>query len=259
MIMSVLPASVVAADNQNKKVETRTTKQERNHIRSGNALYREKRYAEAEVEYRKALQANPTSSLASFNLATALIRQGGKSTGDDKNDPIKQAAGLLQNVIKTSQDPLLQSKAFYDLGNIAYHSEQYDQAIECYKNALRRNPDDHEARYNLRMAQLKKQNQDKDKDQNQDKNQDQNQDQQNQDQNKDQQNQDKQNQDQQNQDKQNQNKQNQQQNPQQGLSNQSMEQIMKTMEDREQATQQRVNAAVERAQQAERAKTRNKW
>ena len=52
------------------------TKQERVALRNGNKLYEKKRYAEAEVEYRKALQANPASEKAQFNLATALMRQG---------------------------------------------------------------------------------------------------------------------------------------------------------------------------------------
>ena len=47
------------------------TKQERVCLRSGNKLYEKKRYAEAEVEYRKALQANPASEKAQFNLATS--------------------------------------------------------------------------------------------------------------------------------------------------------------------------------------------
>ena len=68
------------------------TKQERVCLRNGNKLYEKKRYAEAEVEYRKALQANPASEKAQFNLATALMRQGSVTSqeNDDKN-PMKQA------------------------------------------------------------------------------------------------------------------------------------------------------------------------
>ena len=41
-----------------------TTKQERNLIREGNSLYRQKRFAEAEVKYRKALEEVPQSETA---------------------------------------------------------------------------------------------------------------------------------------------------------------------------------------------------
>ncbi len=248
--------------------EVPTVKKERNHIRSGNKLYNAKRYAEAEVEYRKAIEANPQSGLGQFNLATALMRQGSAtSKSDDKNNPMTQAEGILQNLVKSTPSRDLQAKAYYDLGNIAFGRQQYDQAVEHYKNALRRNPDDDQARDNLRLAQLKlkqqqqnqdKQNQDQDKkDQNKDQQDKQNQDKQNQDrQNQDKQNQDKQNQDKQNQDKQNQDKQNQQQG---GMSQQNVEQVLKAMQDQERATQQKVSAEQARQQRAERARTNRKW
>ena len=211
--------------------EVPTVKKERNHIRSGNKLYNAKRYAEAEVEYRKAIEANPQSGLGQFNLATALMRQGSAtSKSDDKNNPMTQAEGILQNLVKSTPSRDLQAKAYYDLGNIAFGRQQYDQAVEHYKNALRRNPDDDQARDNLRLAQLKLKQQ--------------------------QQNQDKQNQDKQNQDKQNQDKQNQQQG---GMSQQNVEQVLKAMQDQERATQQKVSAEQARQQRAERARTNRKW
>ena len=84
------------------------TKQERVCLRNGNKLYEKKRYAEAEVEYRKALQANPASEKAQFNLATALMRQGSVTSqeNDDKN-PMKQAEGILTNLAKGAQDKQL--------------------------------------------------------------------------------------------------------------------------------------------------------
>ena len=265
---AALPAS---AQNKAPKM----TKQERTCLRNGNKLYEKKRYAEAEVEYRKALQANPASEKAQFNLATALMRQGSVTAqeNDDKN-PMKQAEGILTNLAKGAQDKQLRGKASYDLGNIAYGRQDYGKAVEFYKQALRCNPDDDQARQNLRLAQLKKQEQDKNqdknkdqnkdnKDQNQDKNQDQNKDQNKdkQDQNKDQQNQDKQNQDKQNQnqDQQNQNQDQQKQQQQGGMSQQNAEQVLKAMQDRERATQQRINAQQAQQQRHERQRTNKKW
>ncbi len=273
MLMVMLMTGIAlpaAAQNKGPKM----TKQERVCLRNGNKLYEKKRYAEAEVEYRKALQANPSSEKAQFNLATALMRQGSVTAQqDDDKNPMKQAEGILTNLAKGAQDKLLRGKASYDLGNIAYGRQDYGKAIEFYKHALRCNPDDDQARRNLRLAQLKKQDQDKNqdknkdqnkdnKDQNQDKNQDQNKDQNkdNQDQNKDQQNQDKQNQDKQNQDQnqQNQDKQKQQQ-QQGGMSQQNAEQVLKAMQDRERATQQRINAQQAQQQRHERQRTNKKW
>lgn len=245
-----------------------TIKKERNHIRAGNNLFHKKRYADAEVEYRKALQVAPQSTIAQFNLATALLMQGGGAAGqDDKNNPVKQAADILNDLAQHAPSKAMRSKANYDLGNLAYASQQYAQAVELYKQALREQPDDDQARYNLRLAQLKlkQQQQQQNKDQNQDKqNQDKDKDKQNQDkkdqdkQNQDKQDQDKKDQDKQNQDQQNQNQQQQQQ-QQGGMSQQNAEQVLKTMQHQENATQQRINAAKAQQEQRERARTNRKW
>lgn len=246
-IMAVMAAAALAAPcqtaaaapQQQSASAAATVKKERNHIRSGNKLYNAKRYAEAEVEYRKALQANQRSVIAQYNLALSLIRQSGASQQGGKDNPASQAAQLLQNVVKmTGNDKPLQSRAYYNLGNIAYGAQDYKNAAELYKWALRLNPADNEARYNLRMAQLKmknnqnknqnKQNQNKDKDKDKNKPQPQNQKQQPQPQQSD-------------------------------MSQQNVDQILKTMQDEERATQQKINAAKQRMQQAERMRTRNKW
>ena len=154
----------------------------------------------------------------------------------------------------------LQSMAFYNRGNIAYNAQDYPRAIDFYKQALRLIPDDDEARYNLRMAQLKLKDQQQNQNQNQ--NQDQNKDQ-NQDQNKDQkqdqdQNQDKdQNQDQnQNQNKDQNQNQNQQRQPQAtNMDEQSINQVLKAMEDKERATQDRMK----RMQQQQNRNSQLKW
>ena len=50
-------------------------KVERNTIRKGNGLFNDKKYTEAEIEYRKALEANPSSEIATYNLGAALYKQ----------------------------------------------------------------------------------------------------------------------------------------------------------------------------------------
>jgi len=268
MIVAAALSWGITAQAQGKA--PKMTKQERVCLRNGNKLYEKKRFAEAEVEYRKALQANPASEKARFNLATALMRQGSATAQqNDEKNPMIQAEGILANLAEGAQDKLLRGKACYDLGNIAYGRQDYGKAVEMYKHALRCNPDDDQARHNLRLAQLKKQEQDKNKDKNKnnDQNKDQNQDNkdqnknQNKDQNKDQdkQNQD-QNKDKQNQNQNNQNNQDQQQKPQQGgMSQQNAEQVLKAMQDRERATQQRINAQQAQQQRHERQRTNRKW
>ena len=169
LAMLLLSGNLAMAQGKAPKM----TKQERVCLRQGNKLYEKKRSAEAEVDYSKDLQANPSSEKAQFNLATSLMRQGSVTAqSDDKNNPMNQAEQLLTNLAKGAQDKQLRGKACYDLGNIAYGRQDYGRAVEFYKHALRCNPDDDQARHNLRLAQLKKQQQDQNKD-NKDQNKDQ--------------------------------------------------------------------------------------
>lgn len=242
LILSIATLSpVFAADN--KPVDN-STRKERNYIRQGNSLYNEKRFADAEVAYRKALEENAASETAMYNLATSLIRQAGSADPNSGNNPMQEASSLLQNLAQSAQDASIAEKAFYNMGNMAFNQQQYDQAINMYKGALRKNPDNDKARQNLRLAQLKRQEQ-QNQDQNQD-NKDQDKDQQDQQDKQDKQDQQDQNQDQDkdqnkqpNQDK----KDEQKQQPQQqhgGISNDNANKILKAMENEENATRRKV-------------------
>lgn len=238
-------ASLLPAFADGNNVVDTSTRKERNYIRQGNALYNEKRFAEAEVAYRKALEENAASEVAMYNLATSLIRQAGSADPNAGNNPMQEASSILQNLARYAQQSSIAEKAYYNMGNMAFNQQQYDQAINMYKGALRKNPDNDKARQNLRLAQLKRQEQ-----QNQDQNQDQDkQDQQNQ-QDQQQDKQDQQNQDQNKDENKDQNKQpnqdkkdEQKQQPQQqqgSISNENANKILKAMENEENATRRKV-------------------
>ena len=245
------------------------TKQERNFIVEGNKLYSQKRYAEAETMYKKALTVSPTSEVARFNLASALIRQSGSADPNSGNTPLSDAISLLTELEKTAQMAAIVEKAAYDLGNISFNSQQYQQAIEHYKNALRKNPDNDKARENLRLAQKKleeqQQNQDKQNQDNKDKqdqqdqqNKDQQQQQQNQNQNQDKKDEQKPQDQQQQQDKKN----NDRQPPKQqsgGISDDNAEKILKAMENEEAATRKKVEARKQKANNARRRQVTRPW
>ena len=249
-----------AADKTSDGYES--NKQERNFIAAGNKLYRDKRYAEAEVQYRKAIEANQASETAVFNLAASLIRQGGTNTPDAPNKTIQEAQQLLSSLSTSARDTHLAELAAYNLGNLAYNAEQYQPAIEHYKNALRRNPDNDKARQNLRLAQKKlqeQQNQDQNQDKDKDKDNEQQRDKQDQQQDKDKNENKDENQDNQNQ-QQPQQQQDQQQNKQQGgISDQNAEQIRKAMETEEKATRARINAEKAKATKANRRQIAKPW
>lgn len=267
LVLSFFLTAVLSVEGATAVPDQPTVKKERNHIRAGNKHYDAGRYNEASVEYLKALEANPSSDLARFNLASAWFRQAGASKDQQL---LQKADSLFQLVAGNKQCPLhLRGKAYYDRGNLAYLSEQYGPAVELYKSALRCNPDDDEARYNLRMAQLKLKNQQQKGGGGGGNDQEQKQDQKdkNQKQNKNKQDQDKQDQDQgqndredrqQNQDK-DESSQNQQSRQRQGMSQQNMQQILKTMQDQENSTQQKMVRVKAEKERAERRRTGHKW
>ena len=156
-------------------------KTDRDYLRSGNKLYNDSLFIKAEVDYRKALEINPKSTDAMFNLANALLMQ----------QKAKEAMEQYESVSKIEKDKNKLAQIYHNMGVMLQSAKQLPQCIEAYKESLRNNPKDDETRYNLALAQkqLKDQQQDQ-------QNQDQQQQQQEQKEDKQDQNQDQQEQDQ---------------------------------------------------------------
>ena len=172
-------------------------KTDRDYLRSGNKLYNDSLFIKAEVDYRKALEINPKSTDAMFNLGNALLMQ----------QKAKEAMEQYESVSKIEKDKEKLAQIYHNMGVILQSSKQLPQCIEAYKESLRNNPKDDETRYNLALAQkqLKDQQQDQQNQDQQQQQQEQKEDKQ--DQNKDQQEQEqKDQQQQQNQQQQQQNK-----------------------------------------------------
>ena len=156
-------------------------KQVRDLTRSGNKLYRSKEYSKAEIDYRKALEVNKSDQTTIFNLANVLYR----------TDRGEEAGKLYQSLTPhlSLLSPTEAADLTHNAGNTAFRAKQLEQAIEYYKESLRRRPSDEDTRYNLALAQKlleeqkknggggQDQKQDQDKDQKKDQQQDQQKDQ----------------------------------------------------------------------------------
>jgi tetratricopeptide (TPR) repeat protein len=169
--------------------------QERKPVRDGNALYQQKKYAEAEQKYDEALKLKPNLVEGIYNKANIQFQK----------KEYEEAAKQYETAAALSSNPAVKSKAYHNMGNAYLEAGKYKEGIDAYKNALKLNPADADTKYNLAYAlQKMKQEQQQNKDQqNKDQNKE-NKDDKNQQQNKDEQMQDQQNKDQQQQNKQDQ-------------------------------------------------------
>jgi Ca-activated chloride channel homolog len=128
-----------------------TAKAQTNSILRGNQLYKAGQFEQAEIQYRKALESDPTNTSALHNLSNALHRQG----------KFEEAIRVTNSLVKSAKDSSTKSTAYYNQG-VSY-TKQYnlEASIDSYKKALIQNPNDQQARENLEKAllQLKKQQQ----------------------------------------------------------------------------------------------------
>ena len=159
-------------------------------VRRGNRDFRKENYKEAELQYFRALAKDSLSFAANYNMANTLYRQ----------ENYDQALKHLERLEEVAADSPAAADFYYNLGNVAMAKEEYQKAVDAYKQSLLRNPEDVEAKENYIYAKAKLKEQ-QDQQQNDQNNQDQN--------NQDQNNQDQNNQDQNNQDQNQNNDQNQ--------------------------------------------------
>jgi hypothetical protein len=213
------------------------SQQENRLIRQGNRQYNDGNYKEAEIDYFKSLQSEKATHKGFFNLGDAWYMQ----------ENYLQASAAFDTLRTFKMDDETRSKSYYNLGNsllkAALDSAQLAQqflpaSVEAYKQSLRLNPEDKDAKYNLAYAQKmieksqqqqQQQNQDK-QNENDQKDQQQNQEQQQQ-QNKDQANQEQQQ------------KQEQQQQDQQQISKEDAERILEALKNDEKQTLEKLKQA----------------
>jgi Ca-activated chloride channel family protein len=185
-------------------------------IREGNRLFRMKDYAKAEVQYRKALEANQQNPQANYNLGCALMMQQ------------KDSAAVVQyeKAARIEPNKMRRSKAFHNIGVVCQNHKMYGDAIKAYEESLRLNPTDDETRYNLALC--KKLNKNQQNQNNQQKKQ------QNNEQDKDKKDQ-----------KQDKNDQQKQQQQQEQMSKENAERLLDAAVQNEKATQQRIQKAMQ--------------
>ena len=198
---------------------------DRDYVRRGNRLLRDsvnrqKNSDKAIVQYKKAVEYNPSCAIAHYNMGNALLLDG----------KVQDAMKEYEQAARLEKDSKRLSDVYHNMGVILQSAKQFDKAIKCYKQSLRNDPDNDETRYNYVLCQRQLKNQQNDNNQNQDKNKDKDKDQQQQQQ---QQQQDKQ-------DKEKKKEQQQQQQQEQEMSRENAEQMLQAAMQREKDTQEKV-------------------
>lgn len=130
-------------------VSASAQKAERDYIRKGNRFFKDSVYVDAEVNYRKALEVNPKSTVSMFNLGNTLTQQ----------NKLQEAMEQYVGATKIEKDKSNLAQIYHNMGVIFHSQKDYAKAVEAYKESLRNNPKDDETRYNLALAQKQLQDQ----------------------------------------------------------------------------------------------------
>ncbi len=155
---------------------------ERGLVRSGNREFKREQFEKSADSYQRALQHDSTCFEAKYDLASALYR----------TERYEKAEKTLQAIVSDStRTELERGEVAYNLGNAQFAQKKYKEALSSYRQAMRCNPADEDAKFNYaftkrliqqqeQQQQQQQQNQDQQNQDNKDQNQDQNQQNQNQ-------------------------------------------------------------------------------
>ena len=141
---------------------------ERGLVRRGNREFRREHFEKSVGSYQRALQHDSTCFEAKYDLASALYRT-------ERYDKAEKT--LLSIVSDSTRTEKERGEVAYNLGNTQFAQQKYKEALSSYRQAMRCNPNDEDAKFNYAFTKrLIQQQEQQQQQQNQDQNQDQNKD-----------------------------------------------------------------------------------
>ena len=111
-------------------------------VNGGNDMYREQKFSDAEVNYRKALEKEKELVQGHFNLGDALTKQG----------KFDEAVKEYESALTKAEGKDAKAYAHYNIGNSMMNQQRYKDAVQSYVDALKLDPKDDDAKYNLSYA-----------------------------------------------------------------------------------------------------------
>ena len=147
----------------------------RDSLSAAHTAYKEGKFKEAQEKFVRAQRLAPEGVDLSKDIGTSAYRSGDYSAAEK----------AFHAALDKSSSSEEKSRKWHNIGNAQVKQKNYQGAVDSYKEALRENPSDEKARYNLAEAKrrLKKQEEEQQQNQQQDQDQQNSQDDQNQNQN----------------------------------------------------------------------------
>lgn len=150
VLLPVIGGPQLFAQDDERKVRRAAQK----YIQEAEEAVEDNDFALAEASYRKAIAKDPSNTTAKYNLGNLYYN----------NEKPAEAAQRFRQAAEIAPGKAEKHKAFHNLGNSFMEQENYQAAVEAYKDALRNDPTDDETRYNLALAKemLEEEEQDQD-------------------------------------------------------------------------------------------------
>lgn len=116
----------------------------RNKVKEGNQFYLQQKYDQALNKYQDALLSNPEDKRIQFNVGNTKYQK----------KKYEEALKDYQKVIGT-EDLKLEQQAYFNMGNTLYRLGKLPESILAYQQALKLDPNDMDAKYNLEYVRRK--------------------------------------------------------------------------------------------------------
>ncbi len=138
-LVSFLSFVLILAGSQICRAESSASKNN-----GGNRLFEQGKYEDAEKAYLNAQADNPGKPEVLYNLGNSLIKQKKYREG-------VQALGQSIN----KGDKGIKEKGWYNTGDALFSAGNYKDSADAFIQALKLNPGDKDAKYNLELALMK--------------------------------------------------------------------------------------------------------
>src|SRR3984885_16384899 len=119
-------------------------------VRSGNRYYKKKQIDASLKQYQEAVKKAPDNPAANYNLGNSQFRKGNYD---------EAAKSFDASITHSATDKPMQEKGLYNKGVAMIKQKKLPESIDAWKNALKLDASDEDARENLEKALREQKNQ----------------------------------------------------------------------------------------------------